>query len=83
MGQLLNPNGLDMSKAYNRPHMTKEKLMDELGIYLLQFGRAGYGESDPNPEWSLKTEASDIKELAAQLQLHSKLYPRMKSHHIL
>ena len=34
-----------------------QELVDELGVYLLSFDRAGYGESDPNPkagcqEWS-------------------------------
>ncbi|MFS7915429.1 putative alpha/Beta hydrolase [Helianthus anomalus] len=48
--------------------------MDELGIYLVQFDRAGYGESDPFPKRSLKSEASDIQELADQLQLGSKFY---------
>ncbi|MCD7471803.1 hypothetical protein HAX54_012472 [Datura stramonium] len=36
--------------------------------------RAGYGESDPNPKRSVKSEASDIEELAEQLQLGSKYY---------
>lgn len=48
--------------------------MDELGIYLVQFDRAGYGDSDPNPKRSLKSESSDIQELADQLQLGSKFY---------
>lgn len=51
-----------------------QDLMDELGVYLLLFDRAGYGESDPNPKRSGKTEASDIQELADQLQLGSKFY---------
>lgn len=51
-----------------------QKLMDELGIYILQFDRAGYGESDPNPRRSLKSEASDIQEIADQLKLGSKFY---------
>lgn len=54
--------------------MASQKLMDEFGIYLVQFDRAGYGESDPNPKRSLKSEASDIQELADQLQLGSKFY---------
>lgn len=48
--------------------------MEELGIYILLFDRAGYGESDPNPKRSLKSEASDIEELADQLQLGAKFY---------
>ncbi|KAH7864422.1 hypothetical protein Vadar_029441 [Vaccinium darrowii] len=54
--------------------MASQDLMDELGVYLLLFDRAGYGESDPNPKRSGKTEASDIQELADQLQLGSKFY---------
>lgn len=48
--------------------------MEELGIYLLFYDRAGYGESDQNSNRSLKTEASDIEELADQLQLGSRFY---------
>lgn len=48
--------------------------MDELRIYILLFDRAGYGESDPNPKRSLKSEASDIDELADLMQLGSKYY---------
>ena len=48
--------------------------MEELGIYLLAFDRAGYGESDPNPGRNVKSEASDIEELADQLELGHKLH---------
>ncbi|KAL5130485.1 hypothetical protein HKD37_12G033541 [Glycine soja] len=48
---------------------TKKELIDELGIYILQYDRAGYGESDPNPKRSLKSEALDIEELADLLQI--------------
>lgn len=51
-----------------------QELIDELGIYLLQYDRAGYGESDPNPKRSLKSEVLDIEELADQLKLGSKFY---------
>ncbi|KAL8255673.1 hypothetical protein R6Q59_030740 [Mikania micrantha] len=54
--------------------MAPQKLMDELGIYIVQFDRAGYGESDPYPKRSQKSEANDIQELADQLQLGSKFY---------
>jgi len=30
----------------------------------VQYDRAGYGESDPNPNRSMKSEALDIQELA-------------------
>lgn len=45
-----------------------------MGIYILQYDRAGYGQSDPNPKRSLKSEALDIEELADQLQIGSKFY---------
>jgi len=51
-----------------------QELIDELGIYILQYDRAGYGESEPNPKRSLKSEALDIEELADQLQIGSKFY---------
>lgn len=48
--------------------------MEELKIHILLFDRAGYGDSDPNPKRSLKSEASDIDELADKLQLGSRFY---------
>lgn len=51
-----------------------QEMIDELGIYFLLYDRAGYGESDPNPKRSVKSEALDIEELADQLQLGSKFY---------
>lgn len=40
----------------------------------MMYDRAGYGESDPNPMRSLKSEASDIEELVDKLQLGPKVY---------
>ncbi|XP_009624396.1 uncharacterized protein [Nicotiana tomentosiformis] len=54
--------------------MASDELLDELGIYLLIYDRAGYGESSINPKRSLKSEASDIEELADLLQLGSRFY---------
>uniref|UniRef100_A0A0R0H365 AB hydrolase-1 domain-containing protein n=1 Tax=Glycine max TaxID=3847 RepID=A0A0R0H365_SOYBN len=54
--------------------LAPQELIDELGIYILQYDRAGYGESDPNPKRSLKSEALDIEELADLLQIGSKFY---------
>lgn len=51
-----------------------QELIDELGIYFLLYDRAGYGESDPNPKRSVKSEALDIEELADQLELGLKFY---------
>ncbi|CAK9145415.1 unnamed protein product [Ilex paraguariensis] len=65
-------HGFGSSKEMN--FVAPQELLDQLGIYLLLFDRAGYGESDPNPKRSMKSEASDIEELADQLQLGSKFY---------
>lgn len=45
-----------------------------MGIYLVQYDRAGYGESDPNHKRTQRSEACDIEELADHLQLQSKFY---------
>ncbi|XP_040992654.1 uncharacterized protein LOC121239473 [Juglans microcarpa x Juglans regia] len=51
-----------------------QELIKELKIYFLFFDRAGYGDSDPYPSRSVKSEAFDIQELADQLQIGSKFY---------
>ncbi|KAL3530400.1 hypothetical protein ACH5RR_009722 [Cinchona calisaya] len=70
--RIIAVHGFGSSKEMN--FLAPQELMDELGIYLLLFDRAGYGDSDPNPKRSVKSEASDIEELADQLQLGSKFY---------
>lgn len=50
------------------------EIMEELGVYLVSYDRAGYAESDPNPKRSPRTEASDIEELADALNLGSRFY---------
>lgn len=51
-----------------------QELLDEFGIYLLSFDRAGYGESDPNPKMSMKSVAEDVEELADKIALGPKFY---------
>ncbi|CAL1380208.1 unnamed protein product [Linum trigynum] len=51
-----------------------QELMEEMSLYVLTFDRAGYGESDPYPSRSVKSEAYDIEELADKLQIGSKFY---------
>lgn len=65
-------HGYDSSKDFNLP--ASQELVDELGIYFLLFDRAGYGESDPNPKRTVKSEAFDIQQLADQLEIGSKFY---------
>ncbi|KAL0390644.1 UNVERIFIED_CONTAM: hypothetical protein Scaly_0421500 [Sesamum calycinum] len=54
--------------------LENKELLKELEIYLVAFDRAGYGESDPNPKRSVKSDAFDIQELADKLQLGPKFY---------
>lgn len=49
-------------------------MAEELGVYMVGFDRAGYGESDPNPNRSVKSAALDVEELADALGLGSKFY---------
>ncbi|KAI6685308.1 hypothetical protein NL676_031221 [Syzygium grande] len=65
-------HGFDSSKDLNLP--IPQELIEELKIYFLLYDRAGYGDSDPNPSRSVKNEASDIQELADQLQIGSRFY---------
>ncbi|GLT82022.1 hypothetical protein SLE2022_004370 [Rubroshorea leprosula] len=65
-------HGFDSSKDTHLP--LSQEVMEEMGVYVLTFDRAGYGESDPNPNKSVKSEAFDIQELADQLQLGQKFY---------
>ncbi|KAJ1286308.1 hypothetical protein BS78_03G343700 [Paspalum vaginatum] len=43
-------------------------------MYMLFFDRAGYGESDANPKRSLKSDATDVEELADALRLGDRFY---------
>ncbi|KAM7522524.1 hypothetical protein LguiA_012426 [Lonicera macranthoides] len=65
-------HGFDSSKDFSLP--VSQELVEELRIYFLSFDRAGYGESDPHPKRSVKSEAFDILELADKLQIGPKFY---------
>ncbi|KAE8733058.1 putative catalytic [Hibiscus syriacus] len=62
-------HGFDSSKDLNLP------TPQELRIYFLFFDRAGYGDSDPNPYRSVKSEAYDVQELADKLAGASLVVP--------
>jgi len=51
-----------------------QNLVEELGVYMVGYDRAGYGESDPNPSRSPKSEALDVQELADALKLGPRFY---------
>ncbi|KAL8505073.1 hypothetical protein ACS0TY_016328 [Phlomoides rotata] len=48
--------------------------VESSGIYIVSFDRPGYGESDPNPNQTVKSIAFDIEDLADQLALGSRFY---------
>lgn len=54
--------------------MAPQGLIEDLKIYIVLYDRAGYGESDPNPKRSPKSEALDIEQLADKLELGTKFY---------
>ncbi|KAK1375764.1 AB hydrolase-1 domain-containing protein [Heracleum sosnowskyi] len=49
-------------------------VIEDLGIYIVSFDRPGYGESDPNPNQTVKSISLDVEELADQLGLGLKFY---------
>ncbi|XP_020202709.1 uncharacterized protein LOC109788401 [Cajanus cajan] len=49
-------------------------LLVELGAYIVSFDRPGYGESDPDPNRTVKSLALDVEELADTLGLGAKFY---------
>ncbi|KAJ3703572.1 hypothetical protein LUZ61_007277 [Rhynchospora tenuis] len=65
-------HAFDTTKDFGLP--VSQELVEELGIYMLSYDRPGYGESDPNPKRSVKSEALDVEELADHLLLGSKFY---------
>ncbi|CAH9097281.1 unnamed protein product [Cuscuta europaea] len=50
------------------------KAAEELEVYFVSFDRPGYGESDPDPNRTIRSTALDIEELGDQLGLGSKFY---------
>ncbi|KAG9160456.1 hypothetical protein Leryth_008849 [Lithospermum erythrorhizon] len=55
------------------PTLSAETI-ESLGVYIVAFDRPGYGQSDPNPQRTLKSMAQDVEQLADQLGLGSKFY---------
>ncbi|XP_010541285.1 PREDICTED: uncharacterized protein LOC104814791 [Tarenaya hassleriana] len=72
MHKIIVIHGFNSSKDVELP--IPKELIEEHKIYFLFFDRAGYGESDPYPSRSVKSEAHDIEELADKLEIGSKFY---------
>ncbi|XP_024529993.1 uncharacterized protein LOC9660662 [Selaginella moellendorffii] len=51
-----------------------EEKLEELGVYMVSFDRAGYGESHPFPHRSIASEVQDMEHLADALELGPKFY---------
>ncbi|XP_068658773.1 uncharacterized protein [Aristolochia californica] len=58
----------------SRSLASDSKDLAELGICFVSFDRAGYGESDPNPNRSVTSEAFDLEQLADELGLGARFY---------
>nr|VDC87170.1 unnamed protein product [Brassica oleracea] len=65
-------HGFGSSKHMDFP--ISKDLVEEQGLYFVFFDRAGYGQSDPHPSRTIKSEAYDIQELADKLNLGPKFY---------
>ncbi|PWZ30508.1 hypothetical protein Zm00014a_039087 [Zea mays] len=65
-------HGFSSTKESGFP--VSQELVEQLGIYMLFFDRAGYGDSDANPKRCLKSDATDVEELADALQLGDRFY---------
>lgn len=70
--KIITVHGIGSSKDLVFP--ASEEIVQELGIYILSYDRAGYGESDPNPNRSVDSEVFDLEELADQLDLGQRFY---------
>ncbi|KAL1829409.1 hypothetical protein DCAR_0208748 [Daucus carota subsp. sativus] len=68
-------HGFDSCRHYtfSATSLTPDVIVD-LGIYMVSFDRPGYGESDPDPNRTVKSVSLDIEELADQLGLGLKFY---------
>ncbi|MCO5565065.1 hypothetical protein L7F22_018736 [Adiantum nelumboides] len=70
--KIINIHGFGGSRHDILP--VSKTIIDELGIYYVGFDRAGYGQSDPNPGRTRKSDAVDVLELADILDLGPKFY---------
>lgn len=51
-----------------------QELTEEYGVCIVSFDRAGYGQSDANPNRSIKSDADDVVDLADGLRLGRRFY---------
>ncbi|KAL9228575.1 hypothetical protein vseg_004138 [Gypsophila vaccaria] len=65
-------HGFNSSKDIYLP--LSQEFVENHGLYIVTFDRPGYGESDPNPKRTVKSDTFDVQELADHLNLGSKFY---------
>ncbi|XP_015078969.1 uncharacterized protein LOC107022911 [Solanum pennellii] len=70
--RIITVHGLHSTKEVDV--LATQEVLEEMSIYMVQYDRAGYWESDQNIKRSVESEACDIEELADQLQIGSKFY---------
>ncbi|GAA0148950.1 hydrolase [Lithospermum erythrorhizon] len=56
------------------PFLIAPDLFEEFQIYIVSFDRSGYGESDPDPNRTVRSMALDMEELGDELKLGTKFY---------
>ncbi|KAF4401280.1 hypothetical protein G4B88_014121 [Cannabis sativa] len=66
----------DLSPPWRVYNACGQDIIEELGVHIVGFDKPGYGESDPDPNQTVKSLALDIEELADHLGLGSKFYPK-------
>lgn len=69
---IVHIHGYAGSRLLSLPIPTE--VMNELGIYVLSFDRAGYGQSDPNQNRTIQSDVQDVLDLADGLGLRPKFY---------
>lgn len=70
--KVLLVHGFDSSKDLFIP--LSQEFMEKLSLYIVAIDRAGYGESDPDPKKTIKSETFDLQEFADALELGAKFY---------
>ena len=57
-------------------------MTDEVGVYTVSFDRAGYGESDPNPKRSVRSEVKMLRISNTHTHTHTQkgLSPQLANH---
>ena len=61
-------------KQWRIEFLALQELIEEQGLHIVSFDRAGYGQSDHNPKRSIESDVDDVEDLADGLSLGPKFY---------